>query len=105
MGMIIYEYPAKNYYDYRKKSINKRRIRIVYMEEKKEKWYFKTSVFIIALLCVGPIALPLLWFNPRVSIKAKILTSIIVVVLTYFLIIFFNASLKTIADYYSLIKF
>ena len=29
----------------------------------KRKWYFSTSVLVIAILCLGPIALPLLWLN------------------------------------------
>lgn len=29
------------------------------------KWYFATGTVVIALLCLGPLALPLLWLNPR----------------------------------------
>ena len=28
------------------------------------KWYFSTGTLVLALLSVGPLALPLLWFNP-----------------------------------------
>jgi hypothetical protein len=51
------------------------------------KWYFKTSSLIIVFLCVGPLALPMLWFNPRFSKKTKTIISIIVIILTYYLVI------------------
>ena len=64
------------------------------------KWYFKTSTFVVALLCVGPLALPLLWFNPRIRRTSKIVITVIVLVLTYFLWVSIRSSLKNISDYY-----
>ena len=64
------------------------------------KWYFKTSVFVVALLCVGPLALPLLWFNPRFNARTKILISLAVLVLSYFLWVATKASIKSLGDYY-----
>ena len=66
------------------------------------KWYFKTSSLIIAFICVGPFALPLLWFNPRLSRKTKIVISIIAIILSCFLGILFTNSLKTINSYYQM---
>ena len=51
-------------------------------KKKKEKWFFSMPVFIVALLCVGPFALPLFWFNPRFTLKKKMVVSVIVIVLT-----------------------
>ncbi len=69
----------------------------------KEKWYFKTSVLVIAFLCIGPFALPLVWFNPRFSPKAKIIISAIIIILSYFLgAVLFN-SLQSIIRYYKII--
>lgn len=65
-----------------------------------EKWYFKISVLIIAFLAVGPLALPLLWFNPHISKTSKIIISIIVIVLSYYLGIAFVNGLKSINNYY-----
>lgn len=65
-----------------------------------EKWYFKTFWLIIAFLCVGPLALPLLWLNPRFSARRKIIVSIIVVILTYYLTILTANLLKTITSGY-----
>jgi uncharacterized protein (DUF983 family) len=65
-----------------------------------DKWYFKTYVLIIAFLCIGPLALPLLWINPRFSRRNKIVITIIVIVLSYYLTIFMVRSLKVISSYY-----
>ena len=65
-----------------------------------EKWYFKTSTFITALLFVGPLALPLAWINPRFSLKTKIIISVVVGVLTYYFGVLVAQSLKSIKGYY-----
>ena len=66
----------------------------------KEKWFFKTYWIIIALLSVGPLALPLIWFNPRFSPKMKIIISILVIIVTFYLGIVVAGSLKSITTYY-----
>ncbi|HTY44844.1 MAG TPA: hypothetical protein VMD52_02500 [Patescibacteria group bacterium] len=65
-----------------------------------KKWYHKTSALVIAFLSVGPFALPLLWCNPRFSRKAKVITSVIVVVLSYYLGVAFVRSLESLISYY-----
>jgi hypothetical protein len=64
------------------------------------KWYFKTSTLVIAVLSIGPLALPLLWFNPRVSRKAKIIWSIIIIILSYFMYIQLSKSIEQLKNYY-----
>lgn len=66
----------------------------------KTPWYFKTSALVIAFLCVGPLALPLLWFNPRFSMKSKIIWSVVVIAATYYLVVVLVDALKTISAYY-----
>ena len=68
----------------------------------KVKWYFKTNVLIIAFLCVGPLALPLVWFHPRFSRKTKIIISVAAVVFSYYLTIVTVRSVKSLMDYYQL---
>jgi lipopolysaccharide export LptBFGC system permease protein LptF len=68
--------------------------------EAKNKWYFKTSIFVIAVLCIGPLALPLAWFNPRYRPAAKVIITIVVIVLTYYLCIALAASMSSISKYY-----
>ncbi len=72
-----------------------------FLEKKTQnKWYFSTSFLIIAFLCIGPFALPLVWFNPRFRREQKIIISIIIVILSYLLGILFANSLKNIISYY-----
>jgi len=46
------------------------------------KWYFSTPAIVIALLCVGPFALPLVWLNPRYKIITKLVVTVLVIGLT-----------------------
>ena len=65
-----------------------------------EKWYFKTNVLVIAFLCIGPLALPLVWFNPRLGRKQKVVISSAVIILSYLLSTLLTRSLRSIFDYY-----
>ena len=49
---------------------------------REKKWYFTTSSVVIALLCAGPLALPLVWFNPRYKAATKLIITVIVLVVT-----------------------
>ena len=68
----------------------------------KGKWYFKTSVLVIALLSVGPLALPLLWFNPRYRPWTKILWTALILAATYYSAKVLERSIHTILEYYRL---
>lgn len=48
----------------------------------KVKWHHQTSTVVIALLCLGPLALPLVWLNPRYKITTRIVITISVIVLS-----------------------
>ena len=65
-----------------------------------EKKYFKTCFLLIAFLVVGPFALPLLWLNPRFSQKTKIIVSVIVIIISYYLWTMFVNSLNSVSKYY-----
>ncbi|OGW85297.1 MAG: hypothetical protein A3C35_05045 [Omnitrophica bacterium RIFCSPHIGHO2_02_FULL_46_11] len=66
----------------------------------KVKWYFKTSFLVIAFLCVGPLILPLVWFHPNYSKKVKVIVTILMLVLTYFLMKAVAFGVKSINVYY-----
>ncbi len=72
-------------------------------EKKQEKWFFKPQTVVIAFLCVGPFALPLVWFNPRLSTKAKVIITVIVLILSYVLGILLVNSTKSLIKYYQTI--
>jgi hypothetical protein len=76
------------------------------MPVKKEpvKWYLKTPFLVTAFLCVGPLALPLLWFNPRFTQQTKIIVSVIVIIGSYFLGIWVSNSINSIGNYYQQIN-
>ncbi len=48
----------------------------------KAKWYFSTSAIVVALLVLGPLALPMVWFNPRYKIITKVIITVIVIAVT-----------------------
>lgn len=49
------------------------------------KWYQSTAVIVLAILTVGPLALPLVWVHPRYSVVNKIVVTLGVIVLTVML--------------------
>ncbi len=69
--------------------------------QEKTKWYYKTSSLVISFLALGPFALPLLWVNPRFSKKFKIILTIIILILTYFVFKIIARSVKEIMSYYN----
>jgi hypothetical protein len=50
-----------------------------------KKWYLATGSVVLALLFLGPIALPLVWMNPRFKISTRAIVTVIVVVGTILL--------------------
>lgn len=69
-----------------------------------EKWYFKTSMLVVAFLCVGPFAIPLVWINPRFSVNKKIIISIIMLAVTVLLSVLVARSLVSIKEYYQMLS-
>jgi len=49
---------------------------------REKKWYFATGTVVIALLCLGPLALPVVWLNPRYKPTIKAIITVIVLVVT-----------------------
>jgi len=47
-----------------------------------KKWYFNTGTLVLALLCLGPMALPLVWINPRYKILTRAIITVIVIAVT-----------------------
>jgi len=45
----------------------------------KTKWHHSTGVIVIALLCLGPLALPLVWVHPRYKIITKLVVTVLVI--------------------------
>lgn len=56
------------------------------LPEPKAKWYHATTTVVIALLTFGPLALPLVWFNPRYKIVAKLIITVGITALSVLLL-------------------
>jgi len=75
-----------------------------FLDKARRKWYFKTYAFIIAFLCVGPLALPMVWFNPNYGRAKKLNITLAALVVTVFIAIAFTKSLEVIGDYYGQVE-
>lgn len=65
-------------------------------------WYFRTSTIVVAVLCVGPLALPMIWWRPGLSLVWKILLTFVILVLSWYLTVQFLKSLEVLKEYYKL---
>lgn len=54
--------------------------------DKSKKWYYSTSVMVLALLTFGPLALPMVWANPRCSLMLKLIITVAIIALSVALI-------------------
>jgi len=71
-----------------------------FLDKQKQKWYFKTYAFVIAFLCIGPFALPMVWLNPNYSKAKKVNVTLIALAVSAVLFIMFWGAVKSIGDYY-----
>ena len=52
-------------------------------KKRRGKWYFSNTWVIIAILSVGPFALPLVWLNPRFGLALRIGVTVGTLVFSY----------------------
>jgi len=64
------------------------------------KWYFTTYAYIAAFLCIGPLALPLVWINPRYDTGKKVLITALTLIASFIVAAFFAKSVGSITEYY-----
>ncbi|MHC4758383.1 MAG: zinc ribbon domain-containing protein [Planctomycetota bacterium] len=48
----------------------------------KTKWYYSSAVIVIGLVAAGPLALPLVWKNPKYKVVTKVVVTIAVIGVT-----------------------
>ncbi len=72
--------------------------------EEKTQWYFRKSFIIIAVCCVGPLALPLIWWRPQTTRAWKIGLTVGIVVLSWFFFQMTMESIRTFKEYSRLIE-
>ena len=74
-----------------------------FLEKKvKARWIYRNSSLIILFLCIGPLVLPLVWSNPSFNRNAKLIISLIIALITYFVWVATTRAFKTISSYYGL---
>jgi len=71
--------------------------------EEKVPWYFRTTFVVLAFLAVGPLALPLLWWHPKMSPAWKIGLTIGILLLSWFLYQVTMESIRSIEEYYQML--
>ena len=67
-------------------------------------WYFSTTFIVVALLSVGPLALPLIWCRPQTSRAWKIGLTVAILAISWFLYQVMLESLRSIQEYYKLLE-
>jgi len=65
------------------------------------KWYFRGTFIVILLACVGPLALPLIWWHPKLSRAWKIGLTVLVLLLTWLFVQATVESLRMLNEVYS----
>lgn len=71
------------------------------------KWYLRTGAWVSIFIFTAPygvvIAVPLIWINPKYSKAKKIVLTVILCIIAYFMHKVLMASLKTLKQYYGMI--
>jgi hypothetical protein len=67
-------------------------------------WYFRTSAIVVAVCCVGPLALPLLWWRPNTPPARKIGWTLAVLALTWLSVVALQNSLDVLREYSPLLE-
>ena len=70
----------------------------------KIQWYFLKSFIIMAVCCVGPLALPLIWLRPQTTLPWKIGLTIGILVLSWILFQTTMESIRALKEYYKLLE-
>jgi hypothetical protein len=67
-------------------------------------WFYRKSFIITAFLCVGPLALPLLWFRPQTPIAWKVGLTIGILIISWYLFQATMDSIHVLEDSLKLLK-
>ena len=67
-------------------------------------WFFRTSTIITGFLFVGPLVLPLVWFNHHYSLLKKLVVTAVMLFLTWSLVKMFMFSLGGLKQYYQMLQ-
>lgn len=68
-----------------------------------KKWYYESWGMIFLFIAIGPFALWFVWKNPDLAHQKKVIITVVVCVLTYFIGEVVADSFKNILNYYDLL--
>ena len=74
------------------------------MTGEKPPWYFRTTFIVIAFCCVGPLALPLIWWRPNTTRTWKIVVTVGILMVSWLMVITTLRSIEVIREYYELME-
>lgn len=74
------------------------------VEGEKLPWYFKTSFIVMAVCCVGPFALPLIWWHPKTNGIWKLVWTLVVLVVTWLMVMMTMKSVGALQQYYDMMN-
>ena len=69
-------------------------------KEEQMEWYYRPWVIVLAILFLGPLGLVLLWFRPKTKMSVKVMVSIIVMILTFWMVRETFVVYDKMVDYY-----
>lgn len=72
--------------------------------ENKLPWQYKTSTIVIALASIGPLALPLIWWHPKLSQGWKIGITTVTLILSWLLYQMTLQSIESLQEYYQMLN-
>jgi hypothetical protein len=67
-------------------------------------WYFKPGMLVVAFLVVGPLMLPLLWFNPHLSSRRKLVWTLVIALVSLLLVLATIKAIEVLMEYYRLME-
>lgn len=72
-------------------------------QKQKEPFYLKPGWMVTAVLCVGPLAIPLFWIHPNWNRRKKIIWTVVVLLLTWVAWLLMQKSFQSVEDYYGIL--
>lgn len=63
-------------------------------------WLFRTSTIIFAVMCVGPLALPLVWWRPGWTHQRKVVLTIVIIALSVVVFWIMKRSVEGLSEAY-----
>ncbi len=72
-------------------------------KSKEMPWYFTKTFIVIAVACVGPLSLPLIWWRPNTLWQWKVGLTLLILVLSWLTYWATMESLRMLTEYYRMI--